>query len=126
MDDRRIALVTGANKGIGREIARPLGVQGITVLIGARDQARGEEAAAALRSAGIDAHWLRLDVTDPGTVAAAAARIEQQWGRLDILVNNAAIFIDNGSPSELDPAVLRRTYETNVFGVFEVTRALLP
>src|SRR5438874_4735482 len=112
MDDRKIALITGANKGIGREIARQLGTQGITVLIGARDQARGEEAAAALRAAGADAHWLRLDVTDPATIAAAAARIEKEWGRLDILVNNAGIFIDNAPPSELDPAALRRTYET--------------
>src|SRR5438046_1434936 len=100
MNDGRIALVTGANKGIGREIARQLGIQGITVLIGARDETRGEEAAAALRAAGIDAHWVRLDVSNPNTIAAAAARIEREWGRLDILVNNAGVFIDNGAPSE--------------------------
>src|SRR5947209_7694926 len=126
MDDRRIALVTGANKGIGREIAGQLGVQGITVLVGGPDPSRGPAAAAALRSAGIDAHWLRLDVTDLSTIAAAAARIEAQWGRLDILVNNAGIIIDNGAPSELDPSLLRRTYETNVFGMFDMIRTLLP
>src|SRR5271166_6047130 len=126
MANNKIALITGANKGIGREIARQLGAQGITVLIGARDQQRGEEAANALRAGGIDARFLRLDSTQEDIIAEAAAWIEREFGKLDILVNNAAIAIDNGPPTKITLDVLRRTYDTNVFGVFAVTQAMLP
>ena len=126
MSNSRIALVTGANKGIGREIARQLGAQGMTVLIGARDAERGEEAARQLQQEGIEAHYIHLDVTDQDSIDAAARRMEHDFGRLDILVNNAAIAQDNESPSRLDIEILHRTYETNVFGVFAVTKALLP
>jgi NAD(P)-dependent dehydrogenase (short-subunit alcohol dehydrogenase family) len=124
--DRRVAVVTGGNKGIGREIARQLGREGITVFIGARDEARGREAAEKLRGEGIDARPLRLDVTDDASVAAAAARVEQETGRLDVLVNNAGIAIDDAPPSRVSIDVLRRTYETNVFGLVRVTQAMLP
>jgi NAD(P)-dependent dehydrogenase (short-subunit alcohol dehydrogenase family) len=124
--DRRVAVVTGGNKGIGREIARQLGREGITVFIGARDEARGREAAEKLRGEGIDARPLHLDVTDDASVAAAAARVEQETGRLDVLVNNAGIAIDDAPPSRVSIDVLRRTYETNVFGLVRVTQAMLP
>jgi NAD(P)-dependent dehydrogenase (short-subunit alcohol dehydrogenase family) len=118
----RIALVTGANKGLGYEIAARLVADGMTVLAGARDPARGAEAALRL-----GAVHVTLDVTDPASVAAAAKWIEREYGRLDILVNNAGILLEHGQqPSELDPDLLRRTYETNVFGVVTVTNALLP
>ena len=126
MSERRVAVVTGANKGIGLEIARQLGRQGITVFIGARDEARGREAAEKLRADGLDARPLRLEVTDDASVAAAAAFLGQEPGRLDILVNNAGIAIDDGPPSRVSLDVLRRTYETNVFGLVRVTQALLP
>ena len=84
-----IALITGANKGIGFETARQLGARGITVLAGARDEARGKQAEDALRDSGADARFVRLDVTDPESVREAAAWIEREYGRLDILVNNA-------------------------------------
>jgi NAD(P)-dependent dehydrogenase (short-subunit alcohol dehydrogenase family) len=126
MSSRRVAVVTGANKGIGLEIARQLARRGITVLIGARDEARGREAAEKLRADGLDARALRLDVTDEKSVAAAAALLEQDPGRLDILVNNAGIAIDDGPPSRVSMDALRRTYETNVFGLVRVTQALLP
>ena len=127
MADKKVALITGANKGIGKEIARQLGAQGITVLIGARDEGRGGEAAAELAGAGIDAHFVRLDVTDAASIAAAAAKVEAEFGHLDILVNNAGIALESGGPSsKLDIETLRKTYETNVFGVFAVTKALLP
>lgn len=121
-----IALITGANKGIGLEIARQLGAQGITVLIGARDEKRGSEAAEKLQAENIDAHAVQLDVTNQQSIDAAAKHIESEFGKLDILVNNAGIFIDNAPPSQLDIEVLRRTYETNFFGVFAVTKAMLP
>jgi NAD(P)-dependent dehydrogenase (short-subunit alcohol dehydrogenase family) len=126
MSDRRVAVVTGANKGIGLEIARQLARKGATVYVGARDPARGREAVGKLRAEGLDARALALDVTDEKSVTAAAATLETEAGRLDILVNNAAIAIDDGPPSTVSADVLRRTYETNVFGLVRVTQALLP
>jgi NAD(P)-dependent dehydrogenase (short-subunit alcohol dehydrogenase family) len=126
MPERRVAVVTGANKGIGLEIARQLAREGITVFLGARDETRGRAAAEKLRAEGLDARALRLDVTDDRSVAEAASRVEKDAGRLDILVNNAAIAIDDGPPSRISGELLRRTYETNVFGVVRVTQAFLP
>src|SRR5262245_50326789 len=122
----RIAVITGANKGIGLEIARQLGREGVTVFLGARDEARGRAAAEKLRAEGADARALRLDVTDGASVAAAAAQVEKDVGRLDILVNNAGIAIDDAPPSKVSIEVMKRTYETNVFGVVRVTQAFVP
>jgi NAD(P)-dependent dehydrogenase (short-subunit alcohol dehydrogenase family) len=122
-----VALVTGANKGIGLEIARGLGEMGITVLLGCRDQARGAQAAGKLQSEGLRAEALALDVSDAGTIQAAAADIAARFGRLDILVNNAGIASDDDlRPSAVDLAVVRRIYDVNVFGVIAVTQAMLP
>ena len=139
MDERtaqhKVALITGANKGIGRATAEQLASRGMIVLIGARDTGRGDEAAARLRSAGGDAHALTLDVTDQASVQAAAKQVEERFGRLDILVNNAGI---TGSgqvapqdaldqiPSSVDLVMVRAVFETNVFGVIMVTNAMLP
>jgi NAD(P)-dependent dehydrogenase (short-subunit alcohol dehydrogenase family) len=120
-----IALVTGANKGIGLETARQLGARGATVLAGARDEERGEEAERALQAAGADARFVPLDVTDPGSIQRAADWIDREYGRLDILVNNAGIARGN-LPSETDLDAMREVYEVNVFGVIRVTNALLP
>ncbi|HEX9868186.1 MAG TPA: SDR family oxidoreductase [Candidatus Tectomicrobia bacterium] len=124
--ERKVALITGANKGIGLEIARQLGRQGMTVFVGARDAGRGREATEGLRSEGINAYLIRLDVTSQATIDQVARRLEEEFGRLDTLVNNAGIFIDDAPPSGLDMEVLRRTYETNVFGPVAVTKAMLP
>src|SRR5229473_6124148 len=128
LDSKKIALITGANKGIGFEIARQLGAQGINVLVGTRDQTRGDEAARRLQSEGIDASAIHLDVTDQVTIDRAASFIDQTYGKLDILVNNAGISLREGRvpPSELDVEVFRSLYDTNVFGVFAVTKAMLP
>ena len=126
MAEPKIALITGANKGIGKEIARQLGAQGMTVLLGARDEGRGSEAADELKQQGFDARAIRLDVTDGASIAETARQIENEFGRLDVLVNNAGIALDSGASSALDVDTFRRTYETNVFGVFAVTQALLP
>ncbi|MFJ7159145.1 SDR family oxidoreductase [Streptomyces sp. NPDC101118] len=127
MPVEKIALITGANKGIGFAIARQLGEQGITVLVGARDEVLGKQAADALAGDGITALPLRLDVTDPASVAEAAREIESRFGRLDILVNNAGIAGNfTGTPSEATAADLREVYETNVFGVVTVTHTMLP
>ena len=128
MTDKKIALITGANKGIGKEIGRQLGASGMTVLVGARDAARGKEAAEELKGGGADAYPIIVDVTDQVSIDAAAVQVERDYGRLDVLVNNAGISIDAfGSPAsatELD--TIRRTYETNVFGVFSMIKAFLP
>jgi len=116
------ALITGANKGIGFEIARLLGERGITAIVGARDEERGRAAAARLGQP-----YVRLDVTDETSVRDAAKWIEQEYGALDILVNNAGILgplDDSAGGSRAD--ALREVYETNVFGVVTVTDALLP
>ena len=120
-----IALVTGANKGIGLETARQFGARGFTVLAGARDEARGREAERVLRADGADATFVRLDVSSDASVRAAAAWIEREYGRLDILVNNAGIARGN-PPSQTDLDLMREVYEVNVFGVIRVTNAMLP
>ncbi|MEH2118496.1 SDR family oxidoreductase [Nostoc sp.] len=124
----KVALITGANKGIGFEIARQLGSRGATVLVGARDIGRGEEAANKLRSNQIDARTIQLDVIDQKTIDSAGKQIESEFGKLDILVNNAGILSDGDRlpPSQVDIETLRHTYQTNIFGVFAVTKALLP
>jgi NAD(P)-dependent dehydrogenase (short-subunit alcohol dehydrogenase family) len=123
-----IALITGANKGIGFETARLLGDRGMTVLAGARDKARGAEAERALRAGGADARFVALDVTDEESVTQAAEWIDGEYGLLDILVNNAGIARGDGTglPSQTTLATLRAVYETNVFGVVAVTNAMLP
>ncbi|MBO3733537.1 SDR family NAD(P)-dependent oxidoreductase [Glycomyces niveus] len=125
---KNIAVITGANKGIGIEIARGLGRKGFTVLVGARSEERGEAAAAELRAERLDARFLHLDVTDEAVVAAAAKRVEDEFGSLDVLVNNAGIALADGdwNTSELTVATARKVFETNVIGVVSVTNAFLP
>jgi NAD(P)-dependent dehydrogenase (short-subunit alcohol dehydrogenase family) len=122
------ALITGANKGIGFETARLLGEHKITVLVGARNEALGQQATHTLRERDIDAQFVQLDVTDDTSIKQAAAWIEREHGKLDILVNNAAIARGDlrGLPSETTLDTLRTVYETNVFGVVAVTNAMLP
>lgn len=124
MSETKIALVTGANKGIGKEIARQLGKLGMTVLVGARDEGRGAAAVGELTVDGVDARPVLLDVTDEQTVAAAAKQIERDHGRLDLLVNNAGVLAEG--PGGATPEAFRQTYETNLIGVVTVTRAMLP
>jgi NAD(P)-dependent dehydrogenase (short-subunit alcohol dehydrogenase family) len=125
--DKTIALVTGANKGLGFEISRQLAQRGIMVLLAARDANKGAEAAAKLQSEGLDVEFIKLDVTDFASITAAAQEIRDRFGKLDILINNAGILLDWGvQPSELDISTLRQTFEVNFFGVFNTTKTLLP
>lgn len=122
------AFITGANKGIGFATARQLAARGMTVLVGARDEARGREAEQKLRADGADARFVPIDVTSDSSVREAADRIGAGSGQLGILVNNAGIVRADGSalPSETTRQTLREVYETNVFGPVAVTNALLP
>jgi NAD(P)-dependent dehydrogenase (short-subunit alcohol dehydrogenase family) len=128
MSTKKIALITGANKGIGLETARQLAKQGITVLAGARDEAKANQAAAELRQEGLDVHGIVIDVNEEGSIREAAARIERDYGHLDILVNNAGVMLDDQKkkPSEQSLEVWRATFETNLFGLVATTQALLP
>jgi NAD(P)-dependent dehydrogenase (short-subunit alcohol dehydrogenase family) len=125
----KIALITGANKGIGLETAKQLGKLGVTILAGARDLAKGEVAAEALRGIGVDARAIKLDVVNEADRAAAAKFIEKEFGRLDILINNAGVMLDGRSGNETSTTsskILRETFETNFFSLVELTQELLP
>ncbi|WP_067830444.1 SDR family oxidoreductase [Nocardia inohanensis] len=124
-----IALITGANKGIGYETARQLAARGMTVLAAARDRGLGEAAVEKLKAEGAQARFVQLDVTDGESIERAAAWIGGEFGSLDILINNAGItggLDGDGKPSSTGLANLRAVYETNVFGVVAVTNAMLP
>src|SRR3984885_2186100 len=135
MHNKPVALVTGANKGIGLQVAKDLSAHGFTVLVGSRNLERGETAA---NTVGVDARALQLDVTNQASITAAAERIRNEFGRLDVLVNNAGIshagkpgrplpeMVKSGRPSSASLDDVRAVYETNVFGVIAVTQAMLP
>ena len=135
MQDKPVAVVTGANKGIGLQIAKDLVAHGLTVLLGSRNLQQGERAAASIEG---DARVLQLDVTDQASIDAAAERIRHELGRLDVLVNNAGIMnpgrpgdtleeqLNSGRVSVVSLDEVRTVFETNVFGVIAVTQAMLP
>ena len=129
----KVALITGANKGIGLETARQLGKLGMKIVVGSRDLARGEAAAEVLRGIGVDARAIKLDVVKRADRVAAARFIKKEFGRLDILINNAAVMLDprsgawaKNATSKTPLKVLRDTFETNFFAVVELTQRLLP
>jgi len=135
MPEKPIALVTGANKGIGLQIAKDLAAHGFTVLLGSRSLEHGESAA---KSIGVNAYAIQLDVTNQASIAAAAERIRNEFGRLDVLVNNAGIshaegpgqgleqMMNSGRMTIADLDEVRAVFETNVFGLIAVTQAMLP
>ena len=126
---KKVALITGANKGLGYEMARQLAQSGVTVVLAARDQAKGEAAVQQLKQEGLDVQFLKLDVTNKEDYTRAAAFLEQNFGRLDILINNAGISADGlagTSVSATTEQSLQRTFETNFFAPVALTQVLLP
>jgi NAD(P)-dependent dehydrogenase (short-subunit alcohol dehydrogenase family) len=122
-----IALVTGANRGIGFEVCRQLGTRGFRVLLTARDPAKGEAAADRLRGDGLDVRFLQLDVSDESSIQAAARALERLAGPLDVLVNNAGILYDTWQRVlQADFAVVRQAFETNTLGAWRVSQVCLP
>jgi len=124
----KVAVVTGANRGIGFEICRGLARAGLSVILAARDAGKGEAAARTLREEGHETEFRSLDVADADSIRAFAAGLGQAPGHVDVLVNNAGIMIDPRGSRLLDsePAAFRRTFETNVMGPLQLTQALLP
>jgi len=121
--DKKVALITGANKGIGLEIARQIGKQDIIVVVGSRDPKKGQEAVDTLKAEGIDAYTLKMEVTDDADREAALPFLQEKFGRLDILVNNAGVLLD---AEGITPDTLARTYDANVIAPFFLTETLLP
>ena len=130
MNENKVVLISGANKGIGFETARQMGKLGYTVLLGSRDALKGEVAARQLRGEDLDVRVIKFDVNRQADIEAAAQRIETEFGKLDALINNAGVMEEKSwtvnSTSSTDLAKLRSTFETNVFAVVAVTQALLP
>ncbi|HEX6198920.1 MAG TPA: SDR family oxidoreductase [Thermoanaerobaculia bacterium] len=127
MGERRVALVTGGNRGIGHEICRQLGEKGLVVVLSARRPEAGESACEALRGAGLDVRFQPLDVTDSGSVEAAFARIEKELGRLDVLVNNAGIALEKRTPAlEIDMETVERVLDTNLLGAWRLCQRAAP
>jgi NAD(P)-dependent dehydrogenase (short-subunit alcohol dehydrogenase family) len=125
----KIAVITGANRGLGFATARRLGQSGVRVIVGARNLANGEEAAARLRREGLDCEPLSIDVDSPASVREAAKLVEREHGRIDILINNAGILPEATAPDvdrPLDLGMVRETFETNLFGTISVTNEFLP
>jgi NAD(P)-dependent dehydrogenase (short-subunit alcohol dehydrogenase family) len=124
-----IALITGANRGLGLEIARQLGQTGARTLVAARDPEKGKQAATELAAEGLDVSSVVLDVESAASIEAAAEQVTSDHGRLDILVNNAGILPEATTPEAaqpLDMSLFRRTFETNLFGAVAVTQSFLP
>jgi NAD(P)-dependent dehydrogenase (short-subunit alcohol dehydrogenase family) len=127
MATSKIALVTGANKGLGFEICRQLAQQGFTVLLGARDEARGRAAASQLTREGLDVRFILLDMEKPSTFDVVCRFITGEFGHLDVLINNAGFAIDWEYKADAVPlAMIRQTFETNFFGLIDLTQRLLP
>ncbi len=129
-EQKKVALVTGGNKGLGLETSRQLAAQGITVLLGARDLSRGEQAARALQADGIEVRAVKLDVDDRADHEAVAQLIEKDFGKLDILINNAGIMLDGeigqNTTLKVSEEDIRKTLDTNFFAVVALTKTLLP
>ena len=124
--DRRVALITGANRGIGREISHQLAERGIHVVVAARDKDEALATAADITSHGYAATGVRLDAIDSGSIAAAVAEVRNTHERIDILVNNAGISDGNQQPSAIDPELTTRVWQVNVLGAWQCANAVIP
>lgn len=129
MTTQKVAFITGANKGIGNEVARQLLSAGFTVLLGARDRQRGQTAVEKLRADASDVHFVHIDVTDDQSIKQASATTANHWRKVDVLINNAGVnyeFAAKTRPASMEVDILKDTFQTNVFGAFAVIHYFLP
>ncbi len=125
--ERRVAVVTGGNRGIGLEICRQLSQHGIEVILTARNTTKGQQAVEALNAQGSTIHFIPLDVIEQGSVRRLVKRLADEYGRTDILVNNAGIYIDRSIPgTEIDLSIVRQTMETNFYGPLRLSQMCIP
>lgn len=127
MQDKQVALVTGANRGIGYELVKQLASMGFKVILTSRDPSKGSESAQQLAETGLDVSSVVMDVTDQESIRLAAMTITETFGRLDVLINNAGVYLDeNAKLLSMDPAILERTMSTNFFGAYHVMHSFIP
>jgi len=126
MDIKKVVLVTGANKGIGREIVRQLSEHGLRVYLGARNEALGKQAATELSEGGSDVRFVRLDVTKSDSIQSCAQTIKDDSGKLDVLINNAGVNFEPAPPSSANLDLIKKTFETNYFGAIATAQKMLP
>lgn len=125
--DKQVVLVTGGNRGIGYELAKQLGVNGFKVILASRDPVLGPEAAQKLRASGLDVSFVLIDVEDQESIRQAVITVNEQYGRLDVLINNAGVYLDkNEKLLYMDPSILEKTMAINFFGAYHVMRSFIP
>lgn len=127
LHDKQVALVTGGNKGIGNELCRQLALKGFKLILASRDPDRGHEAVQKLKELDLDVSCVEMDVTNQESILKAAVTINEKYGRLDVLINNAGVYLDeNEKLLAMDPFILEKTMATNFFGVYHVIRSFIP
>lgn len=125
--EKQVALVTGANRGIGYELVKQLALNGFKAILASRDLSKGHEAAQNLKQSGLDVSFVRVDVDDQESIRQAALTVNETFGRLDVLINNAGVYLDeNEKLLKMDPAILEQTMSTNFFGAYHVIRSFVP
>lgn len=125
--NKQVALVTGANRGIGYELVKQLALNGFRAILASRDLEKGHEAAQNLKQSGLDVSFLLMDVNDQESIRQAALTVNETFGRLDVLVNNAGVYLDeNEMLLNMDPSILEKTMSTNFFGAYHVIRSFMP
>jgi NAD(P)-dependent dehydrogenase (short-subunit alcohol dehydrogenase family) len=125
--DKQVALVTGGNRGIGYELVKQLALKGFRVILTSRDPNKGNEAVQKLKESGLDVFFELMDVEDPESIRQAAIKINEQYGKLDVLINNAGIYLDeNESLLTMNPSVLEKTMATNFYGAYHVIHSFIP
>ncbi|ARU60375.1 short-chain dehydrogenase [Tumebacillus avium] len=125
--EKRVALVTGGNRGIGYELVKQLAVEGFQVILTSRDVAKGQEAAQKLKESGLEVEVVGMDVNDPESIRQAVRTVEERFGRVDVLINNAGVYLDEQETLlTMEPALVERTMATNFFGPYHVLRSVVP
>ncbi|WP_167578028.1 SDR family oxidoreductase [Ammoniphilus sp. YIM 78166] len=124
---QKVALVTGGNRGIGYELVRQLALNGFKVILSSRDSKKGQEATQKLKESNLDVTFVEMDVNDQESIRQAAITVDERFGKLDVLINNAGVIFDeNGKLLNMDPSILERTMATNFFGAYHVIRSFIP